>query len=104
MGLQISHENDQGVTGNYWRLLHIQAFPKEKSFRFSLGCFKDQAASDAGKNPIKEISSGCGNPEYDTYFDPTVLDVVSQNVFERAYEYIKTQTLDGIDFSTATDV
>lgn len=103
MGLQLTHETAQGVSGNYWRVSEVYIHPKNEQVRAELCLFVDKAASDAGKTCLLKHIYDWGSTEYTSHFTPAVLATVDMDPQERAYELIKTLT-DPADFSTATDV
>ena len=81
---------DSGINAEYVKISNINLVKSGDVITLNITCevFKDQAARDAGKNPISVLS-------YNTQ-DPAILDSISTEV----YNLLKTLP----DFTGAVDV
>ena len=104
MALQLAVENEQGVSGNYWKIDTVKFnFSPIDSVVIKVNQFLDAAASAALKTPLKTLEYSLTTETPDDFtgvFDAATLDTVSYNPQERAYVYLKTLP----EFSGATDV
>lgn len=101
MALQKTHTTAQGVSANYWRLELMRFDFDGKVAAFDLHLYKDSTARSNGDKFLESSEYFVRDTDFDTWFAPAVLDVLSQNPQERAYEYLKTLTTP-VDFTTGT--
>lgn len=83
MALQLNKDLPSGLSGNYWRITDALVSYMRNGSVCKLSLYKDQAAREAGKEPILEQSyafDGAENP-----FTPTD----SINVLEALYDKLK---------------
>lgn len=100
MALQLSFENNQGVTGNYWRIRNLKFDYYHPEIFADVELFVDAAAKASGKQPIEVRKYQWIDADFTGWFDSATLDVVNQNPQERAYVKLKTLP----EFSGAVDV
>lgn len=105
MALQLSLENDQGHSGDYWKISKLDIDYNQKHVYLEIHLFKDSAASAANKQSMTHrqytwTEDDEGTDNWAGWFNATALDTIDQNPQERAYEKLKTLA----EFSGATDV
>lgn len=92
MGLQLSKELPNGVTGNYWHISKLSLFNDFAQIRLCLHMSKE--AKDAGKTPLMGVNIGVALLKS---------AIIAGNVYELAYDKIKESVLDP-DTSEETNV
>ena len=102
MALQKSFDDAHGSThaSAYHRVTSLHLDIEHKIAEWSVNTYKDSQARADGKVPVNVKTFMLTDTDYDTYFAPSVLDVVDQNPQERVYVYLKT--LD--EYDGASDV
>lgn len=111
MGLQVAVTDSQNQSGNYWRVNRIDfEGHKDKVCVINVAQYKDKTtrdAADPNNKPMQAKRYHLTTTEFDAHFNLADLDLVNQNLYTQAYEYLKTldgTDPNGIDFSAATDV
>jgi len=102
MALQLSTEDQFGNTNAsaYHRIIALALNSKDKIASLAVEAYKDAAARAADKAAFSRRQYAISGDDYDTYFAPSVLDVVDQNPLERAYVFLKTLA----EYDGASDV
>jgi len=100
MALELSYENAQGVTGNYWKIKSLRFDYSHPEVFLDVELFVSAAARSAGKQPVEVRKYQWIDTDFTGWFDSATLDVVNQNPQERAYVKLKTLP----EFSGAVDV
>lgn len=110
MGLQLAHVDDDNQSGNYWHAHSVSLGKfKDKACVITAALYKDKATRDgAAPNALMCVKEyALTSAEFDAHFLLPDLDLVNQNLFTQAYEYLKTldgTDVNGVDFTAATDV
>lgn len=105
MALQLSKENSQGHTGNYWKITALKLEYIGEVAEVQVDLFKDSAAASANKDPMERLeytwtTDDEGTDNWTGTFDAATLDTLNQNPQERAYVKLKTLS----EFTGAVDV
>lgn len=64
MAFLLSKELETGVTGNYWRITHVEFSPKN-SLMVTVGLYLDKATRDGGRLPLMQVNFDLPLPETD---------------------------------------
>jgi hypothetical protein len=88
MAIQLTKTIDSGASGEYWRIVKITVDIESNYSEVNVGLYIDQAARDAGKNPLMRENysfSGADNP-------CTLAAMESASVVQLAYDKLKSLT------------
>lgn len=104
MALQLTYENEMGLTGNYWRIAEVSIDFVNQVARIRIDLYKDAAAYSAGKAAMatKEYVYTTNDDNVDNftgYFDYATLNQTVNSV-AGTYTKLKTES----DFVGAVDV
>lgn len=75
---------ESGVTGNYWKILRVQADKERMVLHCTIALFLDEAASQAGRQslPFKKV-----------YIFPITKQEAASNLIALGYDKIKAQSV-----------
>lgn len=75
----------------------------ENSMSAWIDIFKDEDSRESGLQPVISFKFEllATNPDFDTFFDMSVLDGTNVNSVRQCYEYLKTQTdINGVEYNS----
>lgn len=88
------HINQFGVDENYWRIINININLQYNYCDITVAGYATQEARDNGSEPmnIKKVRAKWSEDEFEAFFAPkTVSRAANQNIYNIAYEYIKSK-------------
>lgn len=92
MALLKTKTQPTGTTCEYWKVIETNINWLNQSAHVSLAGFLDQAARQAGKQPLEAVSFDWSGEDFP--FTLSVLDQENENTVKVAYEKIKESKLD----------
>jgi hypothetical protein len=98
MALQISKEQDTGITVSYWKVTGVVYDAKNDTIQVQVGGYKDQTARADNKSIILSMNFDANGTEFTDYFSDGVL--ATKSLLNACYIYLKTKS----EFTSAVDV
>jgi len=79
--------------------VNITRNSNENIVKFQVDIYADETARASDKSPVKTLYTVCSDQ---TFVGLDVLNAEGTNIFTQCYEFLKTKTIDDIDYTLET--